>query len=185
MKLWFISLWVPIIIIFFLGSIFPLVASTLPNNNPFHNVHAGTCSLLVAIGIAEFVTHTFKFYVGRLRPNFYAMCGFDIVTLACANGEDMENEARMSFPSGHSSLSFCGMMTLVLFFLGRVGLGRIIGPKVASSRSRFLTVMTFTPLLLSFWCATSRLVDNWHHPSDIIAGSILGTVSACISYHLW
>jgi len=42
-----------------------------------------------------------------------------------------------------------------------------------------------SPLLISFWCATSRLVDNWHHPSDIIAGSILGMASSLISYHMW
>mmetsp|Transcript_2163 Transcript_2163/g.4623 ORF Transcript_2163/g.4623 Transcript_2163/m.4623 type:complete len:155 (+) Transcript_2163:283-747(+) len=113
------------------------------------------------------------------------MCGFDKETLECTNGEKMEMEARMSFPSGHSSLSFCGLVCVVLFFLGRVGLGRNIGSTVASGRGKVLTVMSFTPLLLSFWCATSRLVDNWHHPSDIIAGSILGSVSACIAYHIW
>eukprot|EP00569_Conticribra_weissflogii_P007147 CAMPEP_0171347034 /NCGR_PEP_ID=MMETSP0878-20121228/26755_1 /TAXON_ID=67004 /ORGANISM="Thalassiosira weissflogii, Strain CCMP1336" /LENGTH=327 /DNA_ID=CAMNT_0011850945 /DNA_START=161 /DNA_END=1144 /DNA_ORIENTATION=+ len=184
-KLWFIALWVPIIFIFFVGSMFPLVISSFPNNSSFHNVHAGFCSVLVAIGISEFFTHTFKFYVGRLRPNFYAMCGFDTDTLSCQNGEQMENEARMSFPSGHSSLSCCGMMTLTLFLYARVGLGRIMVPGVASGRSKFLGIVAFTPLLVSFWCATSRLVDNWHHPSDIIAGTILGAVSAFISYHLW
>ena len=35
--------------------------------------------------------------------------------------EEMEMEARMSFPSGHSSLSFCGAVCLVLFFVGRLG----------------------------------------------------------------
>lgn len=172
-------------IVLFMGSIFPLALSTMPNNNPLHNIHAGACSVLAAIGMAELVTQTFKFYVGRLRPNFYAMCGFDKVTLQCTNGEEMEMEARMSFPSGHSSLSFCGLVCVTLFFLGRVGLGRNMGSVVASGRGKIRTVLSFTPLLLSFWCATSRLVDNWHHPSDIIAGSILGSVSACISYHMW
>jgi membrane-associated phospholipid phosphatase len=112
------------------------------------------------------------------------MCGFDKVTLACTNGEEMEMEARMSFPSGHSSLSYCGMMALVLFFIGRVGLGRV-GKQYSLLRYKFAVLLSFVPLLFSFWCATSRLVDNWHHPSDIIAGSILGVVSACIAYHLW
>lgn len=177
-KLWFISLWLPISAVIFLGAIFPLNALLLPNNNPLHNVHAGTCTVLVAIGISELVTQAFKFYVGRLRPNFYAMCGFDRETLQCTNGEKMEMEARMSFPSGHTSLSFCGLVCLVLFFLGRV-------KSKASGRGKVLTVVSFAPLLLSFWCGTSRLVDNWHHPSDIIAGAIVGTISACISYHIW
>jgi len=183
-KLWFISLWLPISTVVIIGTIFPLILSTLPNNNPLLNAQAGACTILVAIGISELVTQTFKFYVGRLRPNFYAMCGFDKETLECKNGEEMEMEARMSFPSGHSSLSFCGLVCVVLFFLGRVGLERNKSV-VASGRGKILTVLSFTPLLLSFWCATSRLVDNWHHPSDIIVGSILGSVSACIAYHIW
>lgn len=146
------------------------------------------------------------------RPNFYAMCGFDKETLQCMNGDEMEMEARMSFPSGHSSLSFCGLVCVALFFLGRMS-GR---PGPLRIRSKLMTTLSFTPLLLSFWCATSRLVgmcivfltvlffriglvlttlkhvccillfqDNWHHPSDIIAGAILGSISACISYHIW
>mmetsp|Transcript_7447 Transcript_7447/g.13819 ORF Transcript_7447/g.13819 Transcript_7447/m.13819 type:complete len:367 (+) Transcript_7447:128-1228(+) len=181
-KLWFISLWLPISIIFFLGLIFPLNVqlSNGLQNSPLHNVHAGMCTILVAIGIAELFTQVFKFYVGRLRPNFYAMCGFDKETLECTNGEKMEMEARMSFPSGHTSLSFCGLVCVVLFLLGR-------GSRISKStvRGKLLTIVSFMPLLLSFYCATSRLVDNWHHPSDIIAGAIMGTVSACISYHIW
>ena len=138
----------------FLGSIFPLLVSIVPNNNPLHNIHAGTCTVLVAIGISELVTQILKFYVGRLRPNFYDLCGFDKETLQCTNGDQMEMEARMSFPSGHSSLSFCGLVCLVLFFLGRVK------RNVASGRGKMLTIVSFTPLVLSFWCATSRLVGK-------------------------
>lgn len=154
---WFISFLLPISVVIFIGSIFPLNVSSLPNNNPLHNIHAGVCTLLVAIGISEFVTQTIKFYVGRLRPNFYSMCGFDKQSFDCTNGEEMEMEARMSFPSGHSSLSFCGAVCLVLFFVGRLGLGR---PLVSSVKRKTLTVLSFAPLLLSSWCATSRLVGK-------------------------
>lgn len=213
-RLFFISLWLPLSIVVLLGSFFPLVpvsasrhhhlpATIAPSsNNPLSNAHAGTCAVLVGIGISEFVTQTAKFYVGRLRPNFYAMCGFDASTLRCTNGIEMETEARLSFPSGHSSLSFAGSVCLVLFLLGRCGLGRSDrrhsfggggrsggggdeGVAMASGRRRMAFAASFAPLLLSFWCATSRLVDNWHHPSDILAGSIVGTVSAFVSYHIW
>ena len=183
-KLWFVSLWVPFCVVA-VGAIFPLVISTLPNNNSVHNVHAGVCTLLVAIGLSELVTQTFKLYVGRLRPNFYAMCGFNTQTLSCDNGEEMEMEARMSFPSGHSSLSFCGMVVLTLFLVGRVGLGRSIIPKTAYGKGKLKLLFSFAPLLLCFWVSTSRLVDDWHHPSDIIVGSALGSICGCISYHLF
>eukprot|EP00581_Thalassiosira_minuscula_P016406 CAMPEP_0183715112 /NCGR_PEP_ID=MMETSP0737-20130205/9468_1 /TAXON_ID=385413 /ORGANISM="Thalassiosira miniscula, Strain CCMP1093" /LENGTH=348 /DNA_ID=CAMNT_0025944185 /DNA_START=49 /DNA_END=1095 /DNA_ORIENTATION=+ len=178
-KLWFISLKLPLCIVIILGSIFPLILSKVPNNNSLHNTHAGVCTILVAIGISELVTQTFKFYVGRLRPNFYDLCGFDKHTLECTNGDEMEMEARMSFPSGHSSLSFSGLVCVVLFLLGRVKSNK------ATLKGKILTVLSYTPVLLAMWCATSRLVDNWHHPSDILAGSILGTISAYISYHIW
>jgi len=184
-KLWFVSLWIPFCVSVILGAVFPLVVSTLPNNTPLHNVHAGVCTILVAIGLSELVTQTFKIYVGRLRPNFYQMCGFDTSTLACTNGDEMEMESRMSFPSGHSSLSFCGMMVLTLFLIGRVGLGRSIVPKTARGKGKALLLLSCSPLLLSFWIATSRLTDNWHHPSDILAGSALGSICGMISYHLF
>ena len=183
-KLWFVSLWIPFFCVV-LGAIFPLVVSTIPNNTPFHNVHAGVCTILVAIGLSELVTQTFKIYVGRLRPNFYQMCGFDTSTLTCTNGDEMEMEARMSFPSGHSSLSFCGMMVLTLFLIGRVGLGRSIVPKTAYGKGKILLLLSCSPLLLSFWIATSRLTDNWHHTSDILAGSALGSICGLIAYHLF
>jgi diacylglycerol diphosphate phosphatase/phosphatidate phosphatase len=40
----------------------------------------------------------------------------------------------------------------------------------------------FAPTLLATWVALTRSIDNWHHYSDILAGSIIGAVSACIAY---
>jgi membrane-associated phospholipid phosphatase len=77
------------------------------------------------------------------------------------------------------------MMVLTLFLIGRVGFGRSIIPKTAYGKGKVLLAVSCSPLLLSFWIATSRLVDNWHHPSDIIAGSALGSLCGFISYHLF
>ena len=184
-KLWIISFKLPLMIMILIGAIFPLISAKIPNNNSFVNIHAGTCYILTAWGSSELFTNIFKFYVGRLRPNFYAMCGFDKETLQCANDVEMQMEARMSFPSGHSSRSFCGLLCVVLILLGRVGIARNIGSIRASARGKLLLLLSFTPLLLAFWCATSRLVDNWHHSSDIIAGTVLGSVCALIGYHIW
>ena len=106
-KLWFIALKLPLIIIITIGAIFPLVIS-MPKNNPLVNIHHGTCTILVAIGLSEFICNTAKVYVGRLRPNFYAMCGFDKETLECTADSHQQAESRMSFPSGHSSVSLLG-----------------------------------------------------------------------------
>mmetsp|Transcript_11437 Transcript_11437/g.14332 ORF Transcript_11437/g.14332 Transcript_11437/m.14332 type:complete len:292 (+) Transcript_11437:84-959(+) len=89
----------------------------------YHDTHSAVCALFTTVGMSEFTTQILKLYVGRLRPNFYALCGFDVQLLSCTNPEKMVMEGRWSFPSGHSSLSFAGMTVLTLFLLGRVGIG--------------------------------------------------------------
>mmetsp|Transcript_27359 Transcript_27359/g.49693 ORF Transcript_27359/g.49693 Transcript_27359/m.49693 type:complete len:334 (-) Transcript_27359:790-1791(-) len=151
-----------------------------------HDTHAILCTTMVTIGVTEFWTKVFKSYVGRLRPNFYDFCGFDSATLSCTNGWDHEMEARMSFPSGHSSLSFCAMTVMALYLLGKVGLGkqRATNPPFFCS-IKILAFLSVTPLLYSSFVATSRLVDNWHHPSDIVAGTMLGVTCGILVYHMW
>jgi len=159
------------------------------------DTHAAVCVLLVTIGLCEFTTQIAKFYVGRLRPNFYKLCEFDVETLSCAASEHINMESRSSFPSGHSSMSTAGMTVLVLFFLGRLGLGMgsIKSNKSgrqqlqhAVCRKRKMTVlMSLAPLGWSTFVACSRLVDNWHHPSDIVAGVCLGLFFPVVVYHMW
>lgn len=38
------------------------------------------------------------------------------------------------------------------------------------------------PCLAASWVAITRSIDNWHHYSDILAGSIIGAISACMAY---
>lgn len=154
--------------------------------------HAGICSALLAVGMSEFSTNLLKFYVGRLRPNFYALCGFDVNTLECTNSLHRQLEARLSFPSGHSSLSFCGMSLLAWFLLGcwlhhcqeKEEKNKGDHP-LEKNNVKIGALLAFLPLSFAAWISTSRLVDNWHHPSDVVAGSIIGFVCATLSYHLW
>lgn len=156
----------------------------------YHDVHSSICTLLTTIGMSEFITCMIKFYVGRLRPNFYALCGFDVTTLTCTNPVEMAMEARLSFPSGHSSLSTSGMGVLTFFFLGRVGIA-VAGSNVGAvgNHSNIVTklkaLMALTPLAYSTFCASSRLHDNWHHPSDVVGGICLGLFCSTFCYHLW
>jgi membrane-associated phospholipid phosphatase len=54
----------------------------------------------------------------------------------------------------------------------------------AESYQSLLGVLAIVvPCSYSTFVATSRIVDNWHHPSDIIAGTLLGIASATIGYH--
>jgi len=165
-----------------------------------HRSFAGPNCFLFAIGISEFTTQILKMYVGRLRPNFYALCSFDVVALQCTADIGHQYEARQSFPSGHSSLSFCGMGVLMWFLLGywiRIcsnGGNNSNGSRDDVSRGRSAlnhshakkgVFVALSPLAYSTFVAISRIVDNWHFPSDVLAGTIIGFSCATISYHLW
>lgn len=79
-KLWFIALKLPLIIVIAIGAIFPLVISNIPKNNPLVNIHHGTCTILVAIGLSEFICNTAKVYVGRLE-SLYIVNSFVHMTI--------------------------------------------------------------------------------------------------------
>lgn len=129
----------------------------------------------MAIGLSEQTTQLVKLWVQRRRPSFYDLCGFDTQTLKCHATLDYILEANFSFPSGHSSLSCCGMTFLVWYFLGKV-----------RTRDRWVTFLIMViPWGWSVFVAGSRLVDKWHHPSDVVAGLGLGFATCTIAYHVW
>lgn len=176
------------------------IAITRPRVKPkYYDIHSGLCMVLMCITMAQFSTSMMKMYVGRLRPNFYDLCSFDSAKLECTAEESLILDARRSFPSGHSALSFAGMGCLVWFFLGRSRIGKVsnkrnYGEEKGIKRqlydkrwtdNKLQTLAAFLPLMYSSFVACSRLVDNWHHPSDILAGSLIGIFSSTLVYHLW
>lgn len=125
-----------------------------------------TCTLsafLVAIGSTEALTQIVKHFVKRRRPNFYALC--QLVETACTNQHTIK-EAQLSFPSGHSSLSMCACVFLYLY-------GRYQWNYPPS---------LICILLYSVFVGCTRLVDHWHHHSDVLAGWILGSVIAVVVF---
>jgi len=151
------------------------------NNNcsrKLHNIHAGLCALFVAIGSSEGLTQILKIIVLRRRPNFYHLCEFNTTTKLCTATFHRVLEAQLSFPSGHTSLSFSGMTILVWFLLGQVHYR-------TSSHNKGLYLLCFFPWIYACFVGISRIVDYWHHPSDVLAGFLLGTTCSTIAYHLW
>jgi membrane-associated phospholipid phosphatase len=167
------------------------------------DVHSSLCTILIAFGSTAFFTNFFKYYVGYLRPNFYTMCNFDSATMTCnSNDDDITREARKSFPSGHASASFCGLLCLGLYLAGKVGLNHSLSlrsrsdngtttvtptsrPNHAPWRKFVFLLALGGPLFLSTFVSASRVYDNWHHPADVVAGSLIGASSALVAYHLW
>jgi len=148
----------------------------------YHVVHASLCGLLTAIALSEGTTQLLKLYIQRRRPNFYALCGFDKTRKVCTNSLHKVREANFSFPSGHSSLANCAMTYLVWFFLSRI----ISSSRLSPTVKRFLALWAcVVPWGWALFVGASRLVDMWHHPSDVVAGLLLGGLASTLAYHLW
>ena len=159
---------------------------------PIGDTHKTMCMYFFTVGLSEFVTDGLKRYIGRLRPNFYSMCEFDEVSRQCMSTLSRIEQSRKSFPSGHSSLSFSSLCLVSFYALRQIrfytlqnrkeaGIGRLSNLLSLA----LVTVFTVSPLLLASWVAASRIRDFWHHPSDVIAGIGIGSLSAIYGFGLW
>ncbi|CAF1314249.1 unnamed protein product [Rotaria sp. Silwood1] len=148
---------------------------------------------LFAISINLFLTYFGKVTVGRLRPHFIPSCfqKFSYKEFCQDPNEWISNytclgesshavkerddvyDIRQSFPSGHASLSFYGLMFLALY-IHKVWNYRNIG--------LFPYVMEMLCFALASYIGITRITDNRHHPTDVLGGAILGTVVATIAF---
>lgn len=141
------------------------------------------------------VTVAIKLMVGRLRPDFLARCMPDYSLLGpgdvdaetgwisaenvikiCKGLSDEIIEGRKSFPSQHASTAWMGATFTALVLYKRCW-------------NRGARVMGFVVVPFIIMCvlggaaaiATSRHIDNRHHPLDIIIGSLIGIACAFAS----
>ena len=132
-------------------------------------------TVLLALASNELATDLAKYYCGVLRPNFYAGCRWSDEQLACTAPLNIDLEFRKSFPSGHSSVAGCMAALLTRHTLIHVDHARVARAPV---RQRVLQVMLLLPVPSAIFVAASRVHDNWHHPSDVLAGLLLGSLVA-------
>jgi len=157
------------------------VASQLYNSTKIFSIGAITTGLLTSVG---------KLTIGRLRPHFLSVCKVDldltpevcgtlqdpvyVTKFTCLN-DDMSrvHDARLSFPSGHSSAAFYSCVFTALY----------LKVKTRSHSSMVLLNQIFL-LSYAWYCALTRVSDYKHHPTDVLAGSILGSVVAVFFINL-
>lgn len=167
-----------------------------------NRIHNTICVYLAAVGLTILLTDSIKLYVGYLRPIFYEVCVPNETYQTCTSDEDVQ-EARKSFPSGHASLSFCGLGLLSFFLEDNFGVQSLSGVQnvpadalaVDADRlrsdqrtvafARVASIFCKSPLLLSGFIAASRVVDNKHFPADVLGGSILGLSIAWWIHGIW
>ena len=181
---------IPVSLLTLVGIVLPIILLLVVGicNGPPGDAHASLCAYFLSVGMNSFVTDMMKNYCAKLRPNFYNMCEFDAVTKTCTN--DVSN-AHKSFPSGHSSLAFCAMTILCLYFYGKVGLHRTpftydATKNYPSLATKLLAWISFSvPLSIALFVACSRVHDYYHHPADIVTGALIGSVCAVLATSLW
>ena len=144
------------------------------------------------------LTTVIKICVGRPRPNFYALHEE-------GRSESDHNESRMSFPSGHSSLSFAMLILLTLnlyramdYVQQRYKKQNAKGLQLSMNNVHsyfFLQIwwilrdyllvsilFVFMPTFLAMFIACTRVTDYWHHYGDIAVGALLGIGGGFVSY---
>ncbi|KAL3868361.1 hypothetical protein ACJMK2_041175 [Sinanodonta woodiana] len=137
--------------------------------------------------ITQLFTEVLKNTLGRLRPTFIDVCRPDfsrincsqgyITNYTCTNKENLTNKLRtihQSFPSGHAAFAMFTTMYLVLYIQKRLHItySHILKPTVQAAL-----------FLLSLVCGITRITDHKHHPSDVVAGLIIGSIVACAIFH--
>ncbi|CAF1062906.1 unnamed protein product [Didymodactylos carnosus] len=165
-----------------------------------YNIPEWVGNLYIIIGVFifaacanSFLTNVGKVSAGRLRPHFIPSCFHtnnytlycrtpnDWITNYTCVGEssdiikekDGANDIRQSFPSGHASTAFCGLIFLALYIY-KVWCWRNIG--------MFPCVAQVGCAALAAYIGITRVTDHRHHPTDVLGGSILGTVVAIIAF---
>uniref|UniRef100_A0A3P9LPS9 Phospholipid phosphatase 1 n=1 Tax=Oryzias latipes TaxID=8090 RepID=A0A3P9LPS9_ORYLA len=139
-------------------------------------VYKAVGSYLFGAAANQSLTDISKYTIGRLRPNFLAVCKPQWDRINCKTGGYIENftctgdplmvqESRLSFYSGHSSFSMYCMIFLVFYTQARLNSrwARLFRPTL-----QFFLVVT------AVYVGLSRVSDYKHHWSDVLMGLLLG-----------
>eukprot|EP00039_Didymoeca_costata_P019556 m.337994 g.337994 ORF g.337994 m.337994 type:complete len:335 (+) comp18286_c0_seq1:186-1190(+) len=132
------------------------------------NLLLAVLTLVQSLGLTFLLTECAKHYVGMLRPDAY-------VVLSHGNS-GARLDAHWSYPSGHASMSFAGLITTFLYLADKLQV--MNGP---GNSWKLLALLVF-PIFAGF-VSISRIVNYRHHPSDVNAGMLLGTSISVLYYH--
>ena len=154
-----------------------------------------TVSLFIfCMSINGFSTTFTKIRLAKLRPDFLARCGpllkkdemktgilYGDEICSAPFGEFIFKDGYKSCPSGHSSVSMCGMLFLSIW------LYHSYGKKLKNDNNKNLITkfLCFAPILMAIDVITSRIYDFKHSYNDVICGTIVGILSVVIPVHYY
>ncbi len=137
-------------------------------------VHKTCCVYAMAIGLTQTFTNVAKLYCGYLRPIFLDHCEPDD-NMECTSSYKTEQQVRVSFPSGHASMSVCGMLLFSYFLVDTFGYASykrrmkkegqtLFQPKLR----RIASVLCYGPMIVAFFIGTF-LFHLWQSQSECSA----------------
>jgi membrane-associated phospholipid phosphatase len=142
----------------------------------WHDFHHATLGMGEALGVAMLITGVLKVSIGRLRPDFLARCQPD-ANLHCTGDPDEVRQGRLSFPSGHSSLSFAAGTYMSLYLWGKLS-------PLKGLHWLWKVPTLLLPMASATFMAWSRVHDHRHHWEDVLGSSLIGFGSAVLGYLL-
>lgn len=117
------------------------------------------------------ITNLLKFFVGRPRPNMYAICGQNASLSTCESVPRFRRyDTFASWPSGHASISMSATCYLVSF------MKRAVRPSVS------VLIFVLLVFFAAFWVGGTRIKDYKHHPDDVVCGFLLGFVGEWVMW---
>uniref|UniRef100_A0A0B8RR90 Phospholipid phosphatase 2 n=1 Tax=Philothamnus irregularis TaxID=1899461 RepID=A0A0B8RR90_9SAUR len=151
-------------------------------NNYLAALYKVVGTFLFGSAVSQSLTDLAKYTIGRLRPNFLAVCQPDWTKVNCSFYVHVEDvcqgnsrnitESRLSFYSGHSSFAMYCMMFLALYIQARLAgrWARLLRPTIQ-----------FFLLCFAIYVGYSRVSDYKHHWSDVLVGLLQGALIAILT----
>ncbi|CCF46378.1 PAP2 superfamily protein [Colletotrichum higginsianum] len=168
----------------------------------FWDINNGIMGLLYSVLGSTVFQVMIKWLIGGLRPNFLEVCQPDITKASQPGGNatgldgtgyggimwtsdictrEMDgtlSNALESFPSGHTTAMFSGMVFLYLYLNAKLKVFSNYHP------SMWKLILTYAPILGATLVGGSLTVDQSHNWYDVLAGATIGTVFAFSSYRM-
>ncbi|XP_023339512.1 phospholipid phosphatase 1 [Eurytemora carolleeae] len=166
----------------------------------FRSVYSVNVTFFFGAAANQLITDICKYSIGRLRPHFLSLCNPNltldeatcgtplepkyITDFACSGSDlfpsepeylDRVRDSRLSFLSGHASLSAYSMLFAIIYIQRKLTNRnyRLVKPLIQVGCSLF-----------AIYTSLSRISDYKHHPEDVIGGAVLGSLVAVLAHFI-
>ncbi|CAH8591667.1 unnamed protein product [Schistosoma turkestanicum] len=177
----------PLVTIFVVEIIIAVLKKCTENRNysikrslPF--IYDFCVAALISLGSTFFITTLTKYNLGRLRPHFWDICkpnvpanctGLQTVYTCEGTNPKLIADVFLSFMSGHASTAAAGLFFTVIYLQARLQLSVI----------PFLRpFLQYVLLAVLFYVCATRVTDHYHHPTDVLAGAVLGFLTSVFAF---